>query len=431
MRRTSLLTIVLCGLLIALTACESTSAGSTHSSSPIVSQSENLYVLDGYASANTDGQRIVGFHPGTSAFTTLPAGLVSQDHQRIYTATPKGIQTQITVTNTKSGAIVRRFTIPGSYSTTEQDYTKSVLSSNGRWLALKPVGEELRANSTFVVIDTEAGKVVKIIHLQGTFDLDAISPDGSRLYLLERLHDKMGHYYVRRYDVNTNQLYQTIIADKSEINDPRMIGSALTRQMATDGTRAYTLYMDTRSNIAFVHLLPLASDLNLARCINLPSGTSADLLHYYTLALSADGSTLYATNAALGVMVVIDVTDKDTLSDNIRATVHFSPVNMQVTHTERMRTLYNGAALSPDQSTLYVTGMRGIVAMNIADTKIQQRYVLQQIFTGVALSVDGQTLYAVSPNDGITLINVHSGQAQKVTQSPARAPWGIEWVSNA
>jgi len=430
MRRTGLLTIVLCGLLIALTACESATTASTHSSSPTIAQSENLYVLDGYGPVNTGGQRIVAFRPGASTFTTLPVGLVSQDHQRIYTATPQGTHTQITVTHMKDGAILRQFTIPGSYSTAEQDYTKSVLSFAGQWLALKQVGGS-ESTSTFVVIDTKVGKVVKAIQLQGTFDLDAISPDGSRLYLLERLHDTIGHYYVRRYDVNEGQLVQTIIADKAEINDPRMIGSALTRQMATDGTRAYTLYTDTRSNIAFVHLLPLASDYNGARCIDLPAGTSADLLHYYTLALSADDSTLYATNAALGVMVVISVTDKDIFSDDIRTTVHFSPVNMQVPSGERIRTLHNGAAISPDQAMLYVIGVRGIVAMNIADAKIQQSYVPQQSFTGIALSGDGQTLYAVSPNSGITLINVHSGQAQKVTQSPAHTPWGIEWVSNA
>jgi DNA-binding beta-propeller fold protein YncE len=396
---------------------------------PSISQNENLYVLDGHGSANTGGQHIVAFHPGASNVVTLPAGLVSQDHQRLYTAIPHKTNTQITVTDTKSGTSLRNFTIPGSYSTAEQNYTQSVLSADGRWLALKQFGGT-EAKSTFVVIDTTAAKIVKTLQLQGSFDLDAISPNGSRLYLLERLHDTTGHYYVRRYDVDKGQLFPTIIADKSEINDPRMIGSALTRQMATDGTRAYTLYTDTRSNIAFVHVLPMTSDLNLARCIDLPTGKSTDLLHYYTLTLLADDSTLYATNAALGVMVVINVDDKDAVSDDIRTTVHFSPANAQVSYTERMRLLYNGAALSPDQSTLYVIGMRGIVAINIADAKIQQSYESQQTFTGIALSRDGQTLYAVSPNTGLMLINVRSGQAQKVAQSPAHAPWGIEWISN-
>ncbi|GAC1649807.1 MAG: hypothetical protein NVS4B12_19150 [Ktedonobacteraceae bacterium] len=429
MRRTVLLTMLLCGVLIALTACGFTQSNSNaHSTIAVAPQGENLYVLDGYTSTNPGGQRIVSFHPGTSTFTSLPTGLISQNHQYIYTAIPQNGQTKITVTNSRSGAVVHSFTIAGIYATPGNDYTNAVLSSNGHWLALRQLGQ-MEAKSTFAFVDTQKGNLVKTFSLPGNFDLDAVSPDGSRVYLLERLHDTTGHYYVRRYDVGSNELFQTIIADKEEINDPRMIGSALTRQMAEDGSRAYTLYTDTHSNIAFVHILPLASSFNGARCIDLPAGKSADLLHYYTLALSSDGSTLYATNAALGVMVVINVSDKDAFSDDIQTTVHFRPTNVSVTHDERMRTLYNGAALSTDQSTLYVTDIRGVVAINIANANIKQSYAQQQIFTGIALSTDGQTLYAVSPSDGITLVNIHSGHTQQITQSPAHSPWGIEWVS--
>ena len=209
-----------------------------------------------------------------------------------------------------------------------------------------------------------------------------------------------------------------------------MLGSALTRQMAQDGSRAYTLYTDTRSNIAFVHILPLASDFNGARCIDLPADKAGNLLHYYTLALSSDGSLLYATNAALGVTVVISVTDKDAFSDDIVTTIHFSPTNAQITPNEKMRTLYNGAALSSDQSTLYAISTRGIIAINIANEKMKQSYASQQTFTGIALSTDNKTLYAVSPDDGITLVNLQSGQTQQIAQSPVQAPWGIEWVSH-
>jgi len=354
--------------------------------------------------------------------------LISQDHQHLYTAVPQNGQTKITVTNTQGGTVVRSFTIPGTYSTIDRSYTQSVLSSDGHWLALREL-EQTRVKSTFAFVDTQKGTLVQTFSLQGDFDLDAVSPDGSRVYLLERLHDATGHYYVRRYDVSSNQLFQGIIADKSELNDPRMLGSALTRQMAQDGSRAYTLYTDTRSNIAFVHILPLMSDFNGARCINLPAGKSANMLSYYTLALSSDGSLLYATNAALGVTVVLSVTDKDAFSDDIVRTIHFSPSNAQLTPNETVRTLYNGAALSSDQSTLYAIGMHGIVAINIADEKMKQSYAQQQLFTGIALSTDGKTLYAVSPNDGITLVNLQSGQTQQMVRSPVQAPWGIEWVS--
>ena len=404
MRHVPLLTMLLCGLLLALTACGSSQSGSnTQLASFGIPQGEMLHVLDGSMSTSTGGQRIVSFHPGTNLSTSLPTGLFSQDHQHIYTAIPQHGQTKITVTNTQSGTIIRNLTIPGTYSTIGSDYTKSVLSSDGHWLALRQL-EQTDGKTTFALVDTQKGTLVKTFSLPDDFDLDAVSPDGSRVYLLERLHDTTGHYYVRRYDVSSNQLFQGIIADKSELNDPRMLGSALTRQMAQDGSRAYTLYTDTRSNIAFVHILPLASDFNGARCIDLPAGKSSDLLSYYTLALSSDGSLLYATNAALGVTVAISVTDKDAFSDDIVTTIHFSSTNAQVTPNEKMRTLYN--------------------------EKMKQSYASQQTFTAIALSTENQPLYAVSPNDGITLVNLQSGQTQQIAQSPVQAPWGIEWVSH-
>ncbi len=429
MRRVRLFALLICGLLIALTACGQTQPSTVSSSN--IPQGEMLHVLDGYSASSTGGQRVVSFHPGTSLSTSLPTGLFSQDYTYIYTAIPQSGQTKITVTNTQGKTFVRSFTIPGTYSTAEDDYTKSVLSANGRWLALRKLEQANTTNTTFALVDTQKSTIVKTFTLKGSFDLDTVSPDGNRIFLLERLHDTTGHYYVRRYDVKTSTLVQAIIADKSELNDPRMLGSALTRQMAQDGSRAYTLYTDTRSNIAFVHILPMASDFTGARCINLPVGKSSDLLHYYTLALSADGFFLYATNAALGIMVVISVSDKDAFSDDIVKTSHFSPMNIQVTHDEKMRTLYNGATLSADQKTLYAVGMNGIVAINIADGVIKQSYAQQQMFTGIALSMDNKTLYAVSPGDGITLINSQSGQTQQIAQSPVQAPWGIAWVSHA
>ena len=430
MRRVRPLTLLLCGLLLTLTACgQAQSASTIYSTPPNIPQGEMLYVLDGSAPSSIVGQRIVSFHPGTTLSTSLPTGLFSQDHQHIYTAIPQNGHTTIMITNTQGSIAVRTFTIAGTYSTASSDYTKSVLSANGRWLALRQL-EQTGTMTTFALVDTQKGTLAKTFTAQGDFDLDAVSPDGSRVFLLERLHDTTGHYYVRRYDVSSNQLFQGIIADKSEINDPRMLGSGLTRQMAQDGSRAYTLYTDARSNIAFVHILPLMSNFNGARCINLPAGKSSSLLSYYTLALSADGSLLYATNAALGVTVVISVTDKDAFSDDIVTTIHFSPLNAQIPLNKTMRTLYNGAALSSDQSMLYAVGTRGIVAIHLADEKMKQSYAQQQTFTGIALSMDNKTLYAVSPNEGITLINLQSGQAQQIAPNPVHAPWGIEWVTH-
>lgn len=433
------LTVVLCVLLTLVAACGTNNASKNPSKgSSTVPASENLYVLDGYAPRGAGNQQIVAFHPGSAnpgKLVTLPAGLTSSNHQKLYTAAAKNGQTKIAIFDTHTGATIRSLTITGTYSTAEQSYANSVVSSNGHWLALRELGQTGN-QTTIALIDTETGQLTKTIRLNGNFDLDAVSLDGSSLYLLERLNDHTGHYLVRLYNVAENELYQNPIIDKNEINDPRMTGSALTRQMSNDGTQAYTLYIDTAHNIAFVHILPLNASLPFARCIDLPAGKSADLLHYYTLALATDGSTLYAANGALGVVSKISLHGEDIYANKVDATVRFSPGNASMISSDKTRLLYNGAVLSPDQKMLYFAGMHGIWAVNTLalstqnDSAIQSNYLTQQALTSVAISSDGGTLYAVDPTSGITLLDSATGQVRQVIQGPVQAPWGIEWITN-
>jgi WD40 repeat protein len=321
------------------------------------------------------------------------------------------------------------------YSTAGQGFASALASSDGRWLALVQQRQNNNA-TTIALVDTQVGRLVKTIQLNGDFDLDALSPDGSSLYLLQKLSDGSGHYYVKLYNVNEGKLYDNAIVDKTDINE-RMTGVALVRQVAADGTSAYTLYTNTSQNKAFVHILPLDGEaFPFARCVDLPTGKSADLLHFYTLTLSPDGGTLYAVNAALGVASVIHLDNNGSsniFNDQVISTIHFNPGKAN-SNSDTSRKLYNGAVLSPDGKMLYVVGMNGIWAINASDLQAQRNsvvhYLSQQSFTGIALSSDGRTLYAVDPGHGITVFDTTTKQVQQVIQGPAHAPWGIEWISN-
>ena len=445
------LTLTLSVILTLVTACgpaTSTSNPTTSVRHPIatVPAGENLYVLDGYAPLGTSSignQQIIAFHPGSTDPTTLitlPAGLTSQDHQRLYTATARDGQTTITIINTQTGATLHAFVIAGTYSIAEQDFTNAVSSPDGRWLALRQV-EQPGNETTIALVDTQAQKLVKTIQLNGTFSLDAISPHGGMLYLLQYLNDGSGHYYVRAYDTDANKLIDGVIADKSELNDPRMVGAALTRQMAPDGSLAYTLYIDATRNIAFMHILPLADHPEpggpnqlpvpqFARCIDLPVGKAADLLHYYTLALSSDGTALYAANGALGVVTEISLNNDEynIFSDNIVHQNKFNPGTASIADKKRM--LHNGAVLSGDGTILYFTGTHGIWAVNTVDLSVRGNYLTQEAPTSVGFSADSHTVYAVDPAHGITLLDATTGQAQQIIQGPVHAPWGIEWITD-
>ena len=436
------LTVMLSMLLPLVAACGSTPSTSTNTSHATTPPGgENLYVLDGYTptvqSSNSVEQHIIVFHPGsTNPAMTLPLGLTSMDHQRLFATQVQKNQTTISVVNTQNGTIIRSLVINGAYSTAEPGFDNAVLSFDGHWLALRQFSSSTSA-TTIALVDTQAGKLTKTIHLNGDFDLDAISPDGNALYLLQRLNNGTGLYYVELYNVPENELYQSPIVDKSELNDPNMTGTSVARQVSSDGSTFYTLYIDTGHNIAFVHILPLDPGFPFARCINLPVGKSADLLHYYTLTLSADGTKLYAANGALGVASEIDLNNSGTsniYSDQVVATQHFNPNVSSISSDDKTRALRNGAVLSPDQSTLYFVGVNGIWSVNTLDLSAKRgmfkHFLPGQSFTGIALSANNRTLYAVNPTSGITLLDAATGQSEQVLQGPAHAPWGIEWIVN-
>jgi hypothetical protein len=438
------------GLLLPLvTACAGGLPQQGSNANPAAHPAGNeLYVLDSYTSSGYKqvAHHIVALPVGTTnpaARLMLPAGLTDLKHQRLYIADllPGGngsAHTRISVLDTSSGATVRAFNIPGSYSTADQGYTDSMLSGDGRWLALREQHAPAGVTS-IALVDTQAGKLVKSIHLSGDFTLDAVSPKGTMLYLLEYFQAGTSHYNVRAYDVTANQLLQSSIVDKNELGE-KMQGEALTRQVSEDGDMAYTLYINHVTNKAFIHILWLTDTVNnstpfpaIARCIDLPVGSSPALLHYYTLTLSQDGNTLYAANAALGTIAKVNLDLGPNayqlwLIEKAR-TNHFHPATRVVTKADQARELHQGAALSRDQRLLYVAGLHGIWVINTDTLQVQREYLQQQDFTGLAISSDGNTLYGVDPATGITLLDPTSGETRAVIKGLVQAPWGIEWTT--
>jgi DNA-binding beta-propeller fold protein YncE len=445
--------LILSLLIPLVTACAGGLPQKGSTSNPAVRPAgEELYVLDSYTRAGSKevAQHIIALPVGATnpkARLMLPAGLTDLKHQRLYLANSLSdsngsVHTTISVIDTSSGATVRTLNIPGSYSTADRGYADSMLSGDGRWLALRAQNTHEGATS-IALVDTQAGKLVKSIHLNGEFTLDAVSPKGTMLYLLEYYQTGTSHYNVRAFDVNANQLLQDSIVDKNELGE-KMQGAALARQVSEDGDMAYTLYINPVTNKAFIHILWLTdtaySTINssipfpaIARCIDLPVGNSSALLHYYTLTLSQDGKTLYAANAALGTIAKVNLdlglnTYQLWLIGNARID-HFNASNSVLTAADKARELHNGAAFSRDQKLLYVAGLHGIWVINTNTLQLQGEYLKQQAFTGLAMSSDGHTLYGVDPTNGITLLDSSSGETRTVIKGVVQAPWGIEWAT--
>lgn len=147
------------------------------------------------------------------------------------------------------------------------DGTPAGLSADGRTLVLvKDIYAFPRRESEFTVVDTADLTVAGEISLEGSFSFDAISPDGSTIYLAHHLDPRdVTAYEVRAYDVATERLLADPIVD-TETVELTMRGSPLTRETGPGGRWEYTLY-DGGRGVPFVHVLDTVD--GEARCIAL------------------------------------------------------------------------------------------------------------------------------------------------------------------
>jgi hypothetical protein len=152
-------------------------------------------------------------------------------------------------------------TIGNGYSTGQG------LSHDGRTLVLESLGGPYVSPSRFLVVDTRRMKPIRTITLDGSFSFDALSPDASRMYLIQYTSSTdLSRYIVRGYDMHTNRLLPGRIVARSD-DEKSMAGSPVTRTTSAGGRWVYTLYQKP-SGEPFVHALDTVR--GVAYCIDLP-----------------------------------------------------------------------------------------------------------------------------------------------------------------
>lgn len=181
--------------------------------------------------------------------------------------------------------------IPGEFGIPGVDYTGSMtgLSADGRTLVLAqlPTGPAPRSTQ-LRVLDTPRLRLRSRITLAGWSTVDAISPDGHWLYLIQYAGSDISRYAVRAYDLRSHHLLRAPIVDPRE-RDEAMTGIAASRVMSDGGRWAYTLY-DRPSGVPFIHALDTIH--RRAVCVDLPSLSKLDFGSAH-LSLGPAGATLY------------------------------------------------------------------------------------------------------------------------------------------
>jgi hypothetical protein len=159
--------------------------------------------------------------------------------------------------------------IVGSYGiplTTYRD--PGGLSRDGKTLYLQSPSYPGGSNETrFLVVDTHTLRTRDGFFLKGMFAFDALSPDGTRLYLTQHVDaNNASRYVVRAFDLVRDRLLPGRIADRTQ-KSWVMQGDALTRTTSPGGRWVYTLY-ENYGGTPFIHALDTVR--GVAHCIGLP-----------------------------------------------------------------------------------------------------------------------------------------------------------------
>ncbi len=142
--------------------------------------------------------------------------------------------------------------------------TTGGLSHNGRTLILQEVA--LAAPTQFVVVDARTLRERDRFILDGIYSFDALSPDGSTLYLIQRVDARdYSRYVVRAYDLVHHRLVAGRIADRTQ-KGWVMHGEPISRGTSPDGRWVYTLYSNP-GGYPFVHALDTVR--GVAHCVGI------------------------------------------------------------------------------------------------------------------------------------------------------------------
>ena len=198
-----------------------------------------------------------------------------------------GTNTVLEQIQTKDGQVRYSVDIFGAYGIPSIVYGQASdsLSHDGRTLVLGQVG--IAPTSGFLLYNTRTLRMTDSVALPGQFSFDALSPDASRMYVIQHLNAKYGdyaHYVVRAVDLTTNKLLPGSIADHAQ-KSWVMNGFPVTRTTSAGGRWVYTLYQNGGNGYPFIHALDTVR--GVAHCIGLPMTNGL-----YNLQLSLHSKTL-------------------------------------------------------------------------------------------------------------------------------------------
>lgn len=374
----------------------------------------------GLTGASPDAWLVVG-RRGEEGLKVILASTLEQDYElplgvpgdlwgHVVAATRAGQTTLVEEITVQPDLPAHTRSVDGAWRlpTIGDDVLPVGVSADGSTIVL--VEEAVAANATtsrFAVL--AQGEATRIVELRGSLEFDALSPDGSILYVVEHLPGPPdAHYQVRAVDVSTGLMREAVIVDKRNL-DESMGGWPIT-QLRHDNGVVFTLYRGAEH--PFIHALDTSEAWAL--CLDLPAIGSGDpeAALDWGLAQSGDGRAVFAVNATLGLAVAIDpgeLSIKQTAAfDAPRAT---ATVSLAKFGHQEGGPVGRRVVASPDGSSLYAAGAGGIVRLETTRLTEMARLLEGAAVDALALTPDGSILYALLHTDGrIVKLDAESGQ---------------------
>jgi hypothetical protein len=233
--------------------------------------------------------------PPLPSTATGTAGAVAPGgHERLI-AEPAGEDTRLVAVRRSDRRILRTSRIGGRWTIAPATFAGGTtgLSADGRTLVVvRPIRDLPPPDTRLAVIDAEELVVLRRIVLPGFFTVDAISPDGRWLYLIQYERNNVLDYRVRAMDTRTGRLAARDIVDPRE-PDEQMGGLPMTRAMSRDGRWVYTLYAGGEES--FIHALDTVG--RTAACVDLDMLSPERDLAAVRLHVSRDGRRIAVRDA--------------------------------------------------------------------------------------------------------------------------------------
>jgi hypothetical protein len=342
----------------------------------------------------------------------LPSGVPAATWGELVATEQRGDETLVNAITVQPQLPARTRAVPGTWRlpTLGRETLPVGVSADGSTVVLveeNPPAE--LATTRFAVV--VPGEPTRTVELPGVLSFDALSPDGSILYVVEHLPGPPdAHYQVRAVDLPAGTMRETIIVDKRNL-DEQMGGWPVTQLRHPDGV-AFTLYRGATH--PFIHALHTVDAW--AVCLDLPElgAGDASAADDWGLAASADGRAVYAVNATIGLASAIDPAEL-----TFRQTTSFQPPAAAATITlakfghQETGPVGRRVVVSPDGSTLFAAAAGGIVRLETAGLTATGTLLPGAGVEALALSLDGSTIYALLRAGGrIVKVDAVSGDVQ-------------------